>query len=132
MIPKISKIAELKENTSTAVIFDNIGQFPFSGFTGDEKKYVAAKLEKNTDCIIFKYPNLVFFYKAKEEKEKYIEMEKARIAGSKLFDALKEEKIETVQLQISAKQNWRWHLLKVCFCRVIRSTNTKKRKMIFC
>ena len=74
MIPKISKIAELKENTSTAVLFDSIDQFPFSGFTGDEKNYVTAKLDKNADCILFKYPNLVFFYKAKEEKEKYIEL----------------------------------------------------------
>jgi leucyl aminopeptidase len=98
MIPKISKIAELKENTSTVVIFDRIDQFPFSGFTGDEKKYATTKLEKNTNCILFKYPNLVYFYKVKEEKEKYIELEAARIAGSKLFEALKEEKIEAVQI----------------------------------
>ena len=74
MIPKISKLAELKYNISTAIIFDSIDQFTFTGFTDDEKKYVAAKLEKNTDCIIFKYPNLVFFCKTKEEKEKYIEL----------------------------------------------------------
>lgn len=98
MVPKISKIAELKENTSTAVIFDNIDQFPFLGFTNDEKKYVASKLEKNSECVVNKYPELYFFFKPKNQKAKSIELEEARKAGSKLFDALKEEKIETVQI----------------------------------
>jgi leucyl aminopeptidase len=98
MIPKISKITELKDNTSTAVIFDSIDQFPFLGFTDDEKKYVASKLEKNSDCTLFKYPNLFFFFKPKNEKENYIELEAARNAGSKLSDTLKEEKTETVQI----------------------------------
>jgi leucyl aminopeptidase len=98
MIPKISKITELKDNTSTAVIFDSIHQFPFSGFNDDEKKYVASKLEKNSDCTLFKYPNLFFFFKPKNEKENYIELEAARNAGSKLLDTLKEEKIDAVQI----------------------------------
>jgi leucyl aminopeptidase len=98
MIQKISKIAELKDNISTAIIFDSIDQFTFSGFTDDEKKYVAGKLEKNSTCIIKKYPKLLFFFKPKIEKESYIELEAARNAGSKLFDALKEDNIETVQI----------------------------------
>lgn len=105
MIPKISKIAELKDNTSIAVIFESIDQFPFSGFTGDEKKYVTSKVEKNSDCILFKYPNLIFFNKVKEEKEKYLELEAARKAGSKLFDVLKEEKIETFQIADFSKSD---------------------------
>jgi len=98
MNQKISKIAELKDNISTAIIFDSIDQFTFSGFTDDEKKYVAGKLEKNNTCIIKKYPKLLFFFKPKNEKESYIELEAARNAGSKLFDALKEDNIETVQI----------------------------------
>jgi len=98
MIPKISKTAELKENISTAIIFDSIDQFAFAGFTDDEKKYVPGKLEKNSDCIVNKYPKLFFFFKPKNEKENYIEQEAARNAGSKLFDALKDDNIETVQI----------------------------------
>ena len=98
MIPKISKIADLKENTSTAIIIDSIGQYSFSGFSEIEQKVVSRKLEKNNDCIFNKYPELYFFFKPKNEKEKYIEIEEARKAGSKLFDALKEEKSETVQV----------------------------------
>jgi hypothetical protein len=48
MIPKISKIADLKENSSTAIIFDNISQYHFSGFTEAEKDFVNRKLEKTT------------------------------------------------------------------------------------
>ena len=98
MIPKISKIADLKENCSTAIIFDNIGQYHFSGFTEAEKNFVNRKLEKNNDCTVNKYPNLFFFFRIKAEKEHYLELEAARKAGSKLFDALKEDKIETVQI----------------------------------
>jgi leucyl aminopeptidase len=98
MIPKISKIADLKENYSTAVIFDNTGQYNFLGFTETEKDFVKRKLEKNNDCIVNKYPNLYFFFKTKTEKEHYQEKEAARKAGSKLFDVLKEDKIEMVQI----------------------------------
>ncbi len=98
MIPKISKIADLKENTSTAIIIDSIEQYAFSGFSDDQKKVVSRKLEKNNDCVINKYPGLYFFFKPKNEKEKSIETEEARKAGSKLFDVLKEEKSETVQM----------------------------------
>lgn len=98
MIPKISKIAVLKENTSTAIIIDSIGQYSFSGFSDEEKKVIARKLEKNNDCIINKYPELYFFFKPGNKKEKFLELEEARKAGSKLFDALKVEKSEMVQI----------------------------------
>jgi leucyl aminopeptidase len=98
MIPKISKIAELKENTSTAIIFDSFDQYSFPELSDEEKKYVTVKLKKNSDCVVIKYPNLFFCYKSKNEKENYLELEAARKAGSKLYDALKEDKIETVQI----------------------------------
>lgn len=98
MIPKISKIAELKENSSTAIIIDDIDQFLFNGFTVDEKNYATRKLEKNNDCVLHKYPNLYFFFKPKKQKEKYIENEGARVVGSKLYDILKEENAESVQI----------------------------------
>lgn len=98
MIPKISKITELKDNSSTAIIIDKVDQLDFAGFTDCEKNYATAKLEKNNECILYKYPNIYFIFKPKTEKEKYIETEAARMAGAQLSDVLKEEKTETIQI----------------------------------
>ena len=96
MIPKISKITELKENTSTASIFEELSQL--SHLPENETSYLKRKLEKESDCSILCPPNFNFYYKTKEEKEIYLQLEAARKAGSKLFDLLKAEKIETIQL----------------------------------
>jgi leucyl aminopeptidase len=98
MIPKILPITKLQPNISTAVIIDNADQYSFPSFSDEEKNYVIRKLEKNTDCVVNKYPALHFFFKPKNEKENHIEKEEARKAGSKLFDILKEDKIESVQV----------------------------------
>jgi len=99
MIPKISQIAELQKNISTAVIADKQEQCSLQGYSDDEKNYIALKLEKVGFCVVNKYPLVHFFFKPKNEKETYIETEEARKAGSKLFDILKEEKIESVQIE---------------------------------
>lgn len=98
MISKISKITELKENTSTATIFDQLEQFSLSFLTEPEKEFLTKKLEKENECSLVKHPVLNFFHKTKEEKENYMLLEAARKAGSKLFDILKTEKIGTFQL----------------------------------
>ncbi len=98
MIPQISKITELIENSSTAALFDNIEQFSLSFLAENESGYLKRKLEKDSDCNIFKYPNIFFFNKIKEEKENHLQIEAVRKVGSKLFDLLKTEKINTVQL----------------------------------
>jgi leucyl aminopeptidase len=98
MFPKISKITDLKENTSTAIIFDSIGQNTFPVLNHEEKKYLEEKLKKNDDCVINRVPHVFFFFKPKNKKEKYIETEEARKAGSKLYEILKTEKIKTLQL----------------------------------
>lgn len=98
MLPKISKITELIGNSSTVTLFDNLEQSLFTFLSGNEKDYIKNKLEKDNDCTVFKYPNIFFFYKIKEEKENYLKVEAARKAGSKLFDLLKAEEIKSVQL----------------------------------
>lgn len=98
MSPQISKITELKENSSTATLFDNFEQFSLSFLSENESEYLKNKLEENNDCTIFKHPEIFFFNKIKEAKEKYLIVEAVRKAGSKLFDILKAEKIKTVQL----------------------------------
>ncbi len=103
MIPKISKIAELQENTSRAVLIDNLNLFSYSDFTEAEKNYITQKLEKTNDCVVNKYPLVHFFFKPKNEKENHVEVEEARKAGSKLFDILKEDKIEILQISDFSK-----------------------------
>jgi len=98
MLPQISKITELKENSSIASLFDNIEQFSSSLLTEIETNYLRNKLETDSNVAIFKYPKLYFFNKIKDEKENHLQTEAARKAGSKLFDLLKAEKIKTVQL----------------------------------
>ena len=132
MIPKISKLAELKYNISTAIIFDSIDQFTFTGFTDDEKKYVTEKLIKNSDCVVNKYPKLFFFFKPKNEKENYIEMEAARNAGSKLFDALKEDNIETVQIIDFSKAELALAFVEGLLLSVYSFEKYKKKKGEFC
>ena len=98
MHTQISKITELKENRSTATLFDAIEQLPKEFLNTDEQNYLEKRLEKDDTCTIYNHPEIRFFGKIKEKKEKYLQVEAARIAGSKLFDVLKTEKIKTVQL----------------------------------
>lgn len=98
MISKISKITELKENTSSATLFDTIEQLSLSRFSKGERARVQQQLEKETECVIHHYPNLFFFGKIKETKETYMKVEAARKAGSKLYDALKAVNEKSVQL----------------------------------
>jgi leucyl aminopeptidase len=128
MIPKISKIAELKENTSTAIIFDSFDQYLFPEFSDEEKKYVTGKLEKNDDCVVIKYPNLFFCYKSKVGKENYLELEAARKAGSKLYDALKEDKIETVQIADFSKSELALAIIEGLLLSVYSFDKYKKEK----
>jgi leucyl aminopeptidase len=98
MHTQISKITELTENNSTATLFDTIEQLPKEFLNTDEQNYLEKRLEKDDNCTIYKHPKISFFGKIKEKKERYLQIEAARIAGAKLFDVLKTEKIETVQI----------------------------------
>ena len=43
MLPKVTKITELKDNISTVTIFDNIDQFSLSFLVENEISYVKKK-----------------------------------------------------------------------------------------
>ena len=98
MQTKVSKISELKEQISTATIFDNLEQFSLAFLSEGEKAHLENSLEKESECVIRHYPILNFFAKVKEHKEEYLKIEAARKAGSKLFDSLKALKAKSVQL----------------------------------
>jgi len=98
MLPLVSKITELKENSSTATLFDNLEQIALPTLTEGEKTHLLKQLEKETECTIRHYPNLFFFGRIKEAKEDYLKIEAVRKVGSKLFNALKAINSKSVQL----------------------------------
>ncbi len=98
MLPKISKITELKENISTATLFEEIDSVSLHNLSGNEKKYLKNKLADETEVVIHKHPQVLFYGKIKKAKESYQNKEAARKAGAKLYSVLKADKITTVQL----------------------------------
>ena len=65
MIPKISKITELKENCSTAILFDNDKQLSQIILSEKEREYLQKKLEKENEVILFKHPDVIVFQSEK-------------------------------------------------------------------
>ncbi len=96
MIPKISK--DSKETISTACLFDELSQLTQLKLNEAETVYLQKHFEKETECTIHHYPNLLFFGKIKAAKQAYMEVEVARKAGSKLYDALKANDVKSIQL----------------------------------
>ncbi len=98
MRPQISKIKELKENTSTAILFDEFEQLSMLSLTKPVVEDLKMRLEKDSFCKIIRYPNLNFYHKSKSTEKNSVLLEGARKAGSELFQTLKAEKIKTVQI----------------------------------
>jgi len=103
MLPQISKITELKENSSTATLFDSLEQLYISELTEGENAHLQKQLENETECVIRKYPILLFYGKTKDAKEDYLKVENARKAGSKLYNALKAINVSSVQIRNFSK-----------------------------
>jgi len=98
MLPKLSKITDLKENVSTAAVFDSLEQFDTSFLNQSESSFLKEMVEKEENCTIHKYPVLYFFSKTKKEKANHIQKEQARKAGAKLFEQLKSNKLQNIQV----------------------------------
>ncbi len=98
MLPEITRIPELNNTISTAIIFDDFKQLPPSLFNENEISYAKKRLEKVECCVVYKYPEILFLGKVEEKESDNLQLEAARKKGSKLYDLLKKEKIESVQL----------------------------------
>ena len=97
MLPKISKIQKPKENQTTAFLIGNTSQLASVSLTDIEKQYIEEKLKEEQEAALFRYPNILFFHKIKEDK-KHLQAESARKAGATFFELLKKEKIKTIQI----------------------------------
>jgi len=98
MFPKVSKITAIQQNIATAYLFESLEQLVNERLTSADKEYIALKTEKDGDCVVQKWPQLLYFKKIKPAKEKYLDTETARVAGSKLYAELQSAKITQVQL----------------------------------
>jgi len=105
MIPKVSKITELKENISTVTLFEDLEQLTLSNLSEAEKAHIQTQFIKEMSCAIIQYPQLFFYGKIKSTDETYQKKEAARKAGAKLFEALKAIQAKTVVLLNLCNEN---------------------------
>ncbi|RIH66147.1 peptidase M17 [Mariniphaga sediminis] len=103
MLPNIKKITHRRENISAALLFDNFESPSFSSFAEKEAGYLKEKMASENEWTVFKQPLVFFFHKAKEGKAAWLQAESARQAGSKFYDVLKTEKITSLQIIGSSK-----------------------------
>jgi leucyl aminopeptidase len=96
MLPIIEKTAVQKQHISTAVLFESFESL--SNYPEIDVRYLQEKLSKETDWPIYKQPQIYFFHKPKEDKTSGIQLEAARQAGSKFYDVLKNEKVNSLQI----------------------------------
>jgi leucyl aminopeptidase len=95
---KISKIAELKEKCTTAIIIDKSKALPVVLFGEAEITYMQEKLESKTEYALAKHPIIFFIHKSKEGADIFVNKENARRAGSKFYDILKDERTTSFQI----------------------------------
>ena len=101
----ISILQSLKNDISTGVLFNNLDQFSFPFLTNKEENYLKVKLDKDTSCTVYQYPDVLFFEKIKEDEKHYISAEKARVAGFKFFQQIKAENISRLQIMNFCTKN---------------------------
>jgi leucyl aminopeptidase len=127
MLPKVSKIKELKQKITTAVIINSLDEIPDSFFAGIDKEYIAEKLKTGENCTIYIHPHIIFIHKIKEGTL-YEQAENVRKAGSVFFDLLKSEKINSVQLTGFTSHNFIPYLLEGLLLACYSFSKYKKEK----
>jgi len=131
MFPKVSKITEIRQNTSTAYLIENLDQIVDERLTKADKEYISFRLEKEGDCTIQKWPHLLFFRKIEKPKEKYLGFEAARVAGAKVVGELKFSKIEQVQLINLCSENYTAAFLEGVLLNTYHFNKYRKEKETF-
>uniref|UniRef100_UPI003217CFAD leucyl aminopeptidase family protein n=1 Tax=uncultured Draconibacterium sp. TaxID=1573823 RepID=UPI003217CFAD len=132
MIPKISKSTELHKNISRAILFDDLTQLNTLKLNEYEKALLSKKLEKETEFVIHRYPQLIFFGKIKEAPKAYMKVEAARKAGSKLYDALKAADEKSILLENFGSSELMTAFLEGLLLTTYTFDKYKKEKEEFC
>ena len=96
---KISKISELKGNTISAFLFDHPDQLPPDLLSKEESDYLSLKIEKENECLIYRYPSALFFCRVKPQKNNGLTQESARKSGAVLVEKACDENIKAIQIE---------------------------------
>jgi leucyl aminopeptidase len=99
MLSKIHIIPALKDKISTAFLSEKPDISAAGFLSEDEKHYLRKKMDSGTECSVYKHPVLYFFAGTENKKQPSSRHESARCAGSKFYELLKEEKINSVQIK---------------------------------
>ena len=99
MLPRIIRTTQSDDNISKAFILNGDNTTKYSHLSDTEKQYIQEKLAKENEWILHKTPILNYFFLSKNDhKPAYYKLELARNAGSKLYDTLKKEKINNIEI----------------------------------
>ena len=99
MLPQLIKTSDLQDNVSRAILADDFQNFNVPFLNGEEYSYFKEKIKDENEWVLYKHPLINFFCKTDRNfNPSYYKTENARKAGSKLFDLLKKENIDTVQV----------------------------------
>jgi leucyl aminopeptidase len=95
MKTKLSKIADIPENTSLAMLFRDVSGLPFQLST-EELALWERKPGKNDTLLIQRLPHFLFLVCPESSKQKNYVLESFRKAGASWMEIIRKEKIETV------------------------------------
>lgn len=103
---QITKIQELKENRSLAVLFTRTSELPSGMLNPQELAYLEKKTPKNPEAVIYRYPEFLFFHKTAPDGTFGAQAEQSRKAGARLWRLLKKEKTQSVQIINHGPGKW--------------------------
>jgi leucyl aminopeptidase len=103
---QITKIQELKENRSWAVLFTRNSELPSGMLNPQELTYLEKTTQKNPEAVIYRYPEFLFFYQIARGGTFGVEAERARKAGARLWRLMKKEKAQSVQIINHGPGKW--------------------------
>ncbi len=128
MKPQITKIQELKENRSLAVLFTGTSELPAGMLNSRELKYLEKTTEKEPEAVIFRYPEFMFFYKINKDGSYGAQAEQSRKAGACLYPLLKKEKSGSIQILNYGQKRWTLPFIEGLFLATYSFNKYKKEK----
>ncbi len=97
MLTKVSKITDIPENSSLALLFSDWDQLPVA-LTADEKARWERQPAKTEVLLLHRLPRFIFLFRVDASKGEAALKESCRKAGAAWMDAVKQEKQENVAI----------------------------------
>lgn len=131
MVPKISKVTEINQTLSNAVLFHDIKQLESVNVSSQMLAYIARKTEKANNVVVYNYPELFFFGKTDAAKKMMLQLEEVRKLGATLFETLKYEGITKVGITNFSSKHLTFHFIEGLLLAGYSFTKYKKEKNDF-